>query len=152
MERGKAPGRQAGAPESAGKYPYVVVGVGHAFRPLHLRFSVHIRGRCVSPALVLDPAEIEAESTRLSSCIEDTSIAIFDQRKEYSPRGACWWNNDCQQAVREVRNAANTETRKAAQKTLRSTIRPAKKDWANNLLHNATTESLWKAARWRHGR
>jgi hypothetical protein len=35
---------------------------------------------------------------------------------------------------------------------LRSTIRTAKKDWANGLLHNATTESLWKAARWRHGR
>jgi Endonuclease-reverse transcriptase len=103
-------------------------------------------------ALVLDPAEIEAESTRLSSCIKETSIAIFDQRKEYSPRGARWWNNNCQQAVREVRNATTTKTRKAAQKTLCSTICTAKKDWANNLLHNATTESLWKAACWRHGR
>jgi hypothetical protein len=73
------------------------------------------------PALVLNPAEIEAESTRLSSCIEETSIAIFDQRKEYSPRGARWWNNDCQQAVREVRNAATTETRKAVIK--RSVLR-----------------------------
>jgi hypothetical protein len=29
-------------------YSYVVVGVGHAFRPLHLCFSARIRGRRVS--------------------------------------------------------------------------------------------------------
>jgi len=104
------------------------------------------------PAPTTDPAEIEAESIRLSSHIEDTSITIFEQRREYNPRSARWWNNDCQQAVREVRNAATNEEKKAAQKNMRSTIRTAKKDWANNLLRNATTESLWKAARWRHGR
>ena len=97
---------------------------------------------------MLNPAEIEAESTHLSTYIEDISIATFEQRKEYSPRGTHWWNNDCQQAVREVRNAATNETKKAAQKTLHSTIWMAKKDWANNLLHNATMDSLWKAACW----
>jgi hypothetical protein len=53
MECGKAPGQWAGAPESAGKYSYVVVGVGHAFRPLHLHFSMCIRGRSVSALLTL---------------------------------------------------------------------------------------------------
>ena len=104
------------------------------------------------PDPMTDPTQIEAESTRLSTYIEDTSIATFEQRKEFSTRGARWWNDDCQQAVREVRNATTSEEKKATQKKLRSTIRKAKKDWANNLLHNATTESLWKAARWRHGR
>jgi hypothetical protein len=104
------------------------------------------------PGHTLDPAVIEAESTRLSSYIEEISIATFEQRKEFSPRGARWWNDECQQAVGEVRNAATDEEKKTAQKALRSAIRTAKKDWANGLLHNATPESLWKATRWRHGR
>lgn len=54
------------------------------------------------PAPTIDPAVIEAESTRLSSYIEEISIAVFEQCKEYSPRGARWWNNNCQQAVQEV--------------------------------------------------
>ncbi len=40
------------------------------------------------PAPTTDPAEIEAESTCLSSYIEDISVTTFEQRKEYSPRGA----------------------------------------------------------------
>ena len=103
------------------------------------------------PALLTDPVEIEAESTRLSSYIESVSIAIFEQCKEYSPRSARWWNDNCQQAVQVVQNSTTSEGKRAAQKNLRSTIRTAKKDWANSLLHNATTESLWKAAQWRHG-
>jgi len=104
------------------------------------------------PAPTTDPTEIEAESTCLSSYIEDISVATFEQHKEYSPRGARWWNDNCQQAIRGVRDTNTSEEKKAAQKNLRSTIRTAKRDWANNLLHNATTDSLWKAACWRHGR
>src|SRR6202789_405433 len=80
------------------------------------------------PAPTTDPAEIEAESIRLSSHIEDTSITIFEQRREYNPRSARWWNNDCQQAVREVRNAATNEEKKAAQKNMAPPNRTAKKD------------------------
>ena len=42
------------------------------------------------PAHTLDWVEIEAESTCLSSYIEETKIATFKQHKEFSPRGAQW--------------------------------------------------------------
>ena len=52
----------------------------------------------------------------------------------------------------EVHNATTNETKKAAQKSLCTAIHLAKKEWANGLLHNAMTESLWKATRWHHSR
>ena len=87
------------APQDSWLPPYTIQDTAKEAWINNFRVDARIPGHTV------DPAEVEAESTRLSSYIEEISIATFEQRKEFSPRGARWWNNECQQAVCEVRNA-----------------------------------------------
>jgi hypothetical protein len=92
----------------------------------------------------IDRARIEAEYTQLTSCIEETSIATFEQRKEYSLWGARWWNDDCQQAVTTLRNATMSETRKTAQKL---SVQPFEQPKRNRRTASYTTPRLapWPA-------
>jgi hypothetical protein len=48
--------------------------------------------------------------------------------------------------------AQTDEARRDANKALKSAIRLAKQEWANNFLKSTSTEKLWAAACWRHGR
>jgi hypothetical protein len=84
--------------------------------------------------------------------IEKTCLMVFKVCKCFSPRGSTWWNEDCDTVATEVRNAQDLETRKAASKNLQKEVSLAKRNWANDFLHNATPERLWTAAKWRFGR
>ena len=88
----------------------------------------------------------------LTSDIKETSLHVFKARKGFSPKGAAWWNRECDQAAMRVREAQDQDACKEANKALRRTVAAAKRVWANDLLHNATPEKLWTAAKWRFGR
>ena len=116
------------------------------------RWIAQFRTLTHPPILLVNPAEIDTNTARLVQCIENTSSTIFEPRKEFSPRAARWWNDDCQAAVVGLHNAASDTSRSEANQTLKLAVRKAKREWANNLLHNASTTTLWRAAQWRHGR
>ena len=108
---------------------------------------------CPAAALVLSTTEeIEQEALRLTQDIEEASRSTFESRKGYSPRGASWWDESCDAAAAQVREARGTAARKAAGKALKQQVGAAKRKWANEFLHNATPEHLWTAAKWRFGR
>jgi hypothetical protein len=51
-----------------------------------------------------------------------------------------------------VQEAPTPETRKQTHSALVKEVQAAKRRWANDLLHNATPEQLWAAAKWCRGR
>jgi|SRR6266436_6036996 len=122
--------------------PYTIQDASKEVWITNFRMNTHM------PDLTHDPGAIKTESTHLTSLIEEMSVAVFGQQKDFSPRNAQWWNEDCREAVTRVHNATTNKTKKAAQKSLHTAVCSAKKEWANGLLHNAITESLWKATRW----
>jgi hypothetical protein len=85
-------------------------------------------------------AELEEEAHRITDDIENTSLLVFKTQKGYSPRGAVWWNNECDIAAARVQEAQDPEMRKATNKALRKTVATAKRAWANDFLHEATPE------------
>jgi hypothetical protein len=96
--------------------------------------------------------EAEQAVLHLTQDIEEASMSTFETRKGYSPRGASWWDEECDAAAAQVRAARGSEARKEADKALRQQVGAAKRRWANDFLHNATPEHLWTAAKWRFGR
>jgi hypothetical protein len=60
-----------------------------------------------------------------------------------------WWNDECREAARNLRNAIEEEERKACDKKLKQVTRYAKWDWANKFINES---NIWEVAAWRHGR
>jgi hypothetical protein len=60
-----------------------------------------------------------------------------------------WWNDECRDAARNLRNAEADEERKACDKKLKQVTRYAKRDWANKFINES---NIWEVAAWRHGR
>ena len=104
----------------------------------HLSYRKRKKGE-----IVTSPIDIDTNSSQLIQCIKSTSAATFKPRKPFSLKAARWWNDDCQAAVANLHNAATEEDHAEANKTLKSTISKAKRNWANNLLNGATTATLW---------
>jgi hypothetical protein len=116
--------------------PYTVQDTAEGVRTNRFRAVARIS------TLTIDWARIEAESTRLTSCIEETSIATFLN----SGRSTAYGARDGGMTTANKRSRPS-ETRPRA-KPGKS---PRKLSVQNCLLHNTTTETLWKATRWRHG-
>jgi hypothetical protein len=126
--------------------PYMIQDAAHKYWLEVFRANLRL------PPLSTSADHIEAEAARLSQHIEDTSMSTFQPRHAKPIRCAYWWNDSCREAVTRVRNANSDDEKRAANKALKSAIKTAKQEWADDFLKDATTEKLWTAARWRHGR
>jgi hypothetical protein len=84
--------------------------------------------------------DIDREACQITDDIENTSLLVFKAWKGYSPRGATWWNNECDLAVSRVQEAQDPVPRKATNKALHKTVALVKCTWANDFLHEATPE------------
>ena len=90
-------------------------------------------------------------AARLLSDIADTCRPLFAPRKTPDPRGVRWWSATCSAALAAVQSAPREE-RALASKAFGSILDKERRAWANEFLHYTTTNKLWEATRWRHGR
>ena len=104
------------------------------------------------PPVITDAPSTDAAAASLIQHILDSCTPLFPRRTTADPRGARWWNADCATALTVYRAARSQSRRKVTITNLRSTIRKAKRNWAQNYLDSADPMSFWKATRWRHGR
>ena len=126
--------------------PYIIQEAAHKY------WVKNFKADLLLPPLTMDKHAIDAEAERLTRRIEDISVKTFEPRHDKPLKCARWWNDSCREAVMTIRNAQSDEDRRAANKALRSAIRSAKQEWANDFLKDATSGDLWTAASWRHGR
>ena len=86
----------------------------------------------------------------LFDAIETASSATFERRRPTN-RNKCsrWWNPDCEQAVRDLKEAPTDEEWAAATKKLKKVTKLAKRKWADEYIEKT---GLWDLAKWRHGR
>jgi Endonuclease-reverse transcriptase len=79
------------------------------------------------PADLITTDDIEAAAHHLTQDMEQTSSSTFEARKGYSPRGASWWDDSCDQAAATARNSQNAEDQKTATKALWKAVQNAKR-------------------------
>ena len=101
--------------------------------------------------IISDIPSLQSAAQVLHEDIDRASASIFPKRKAPDPRGVRWWNSLCSAALSLVRISNGEERRRAVQE-LRNVLGQAKRDWAHDFLHQATTSHLWTAAKWRNGR
>jgi hypothetical protein len=103
---------------------------------------------CYVPYGLTSAALINQEADQLSQEIEDTCQAIFKKCSQFSLRAAVWWDEQCNKAAVEVREALTLDTHKQTHKALIKEVQAAKCRWANDFLQDATPKHLWTAAKW----
>ena len=100
---------------------------------------------------ITDIPNLQRAAQILHEDIDRASASVFPKRKAPDPRGVRWWNPLCSAALSLVRVSHGDERRRAVRE-LRNVLGQAKRDWAHDFLHQATTSHLWTAAKWRNGR
>jgi hypothetical protein len=99
--------------------------------------------------LTPSPQEVEEAAAALTADICATNEEILKKRRPHHPRASPWWNEACDVAVRNLRDARGTDRRKTAHARLGGAVRTAKRSWADEYIEKA---QLWEVAAWRHGR
>ena len=86
----------------------------------------------------------------LFDAIDTASSTTFEKRRPPN-RNKCsrWWNPDCENAVRELKEALSEEDRATASKRLKKVTQTTKRKWADEYIQNT---GVWDLAKWRHGR
>jgi hypothetical protein len=105
--------------------------------------------RC--PTLSVPPTnaqEINTAVDLLYDAFEGASAAVLDRKGPCPAHSSRWWNDDCAAAVQRVREA-DEDSAAEAKKNLKTTIRRAKRTWADDYI---TKANVWEVATWRHGR
>jgi hypothetical protein len=69
---------------------------------------------------------IDQAVDHLAQETEETCQAVFKKRKQYSPRGAVWWDDACNQAATAVREAPTPDEWKRTHKALVKEVQEAK--------------------------
>jgi hypothetical protein len=112
----------------------------HAFkrRSSRLLFQLH-----PSSAKVEDAAAI------FTNDIQKTCKEVFRKRRPFHPKASPWWNAACDAVVQSLHEAQTSNLRKTAHGRLKSTVRTAKRHWADEHIQKA---QLWEVAAWRHSR
>ena len=100
---------------------------------------------------IYDIPSLQLAAQSLHEDIDRASASVFPKRRAPDPRGVRWWNERCSAALTLVRTSQGGDRRWAVRE-LRNVLGQAKRDWAHDYLHNATSTHLWTAARWRNGR
>jgi len=101
--------------------------------------------------VISDLESLSRAADALDTDIYSVSGKLFKRRHTPDFRGLRWWNLHCEAALTAV-TSIRGESRKSAIKALRQTITEAKRGWSNDNLTTVTSDTLWKATAWRHGR
>jgi hypothetical protein len=107
--------------------------------------------RLPSPCLRLR-SDVLIAATALLSDIVATSASLFLWRSGCpDPHGAPWWNSACSATLLALQTC-NRDAQQAAAHIFCKTVRTSKREYFNELLFNATSDSLWATCAWRKGR
>jgi Endonuclease-reverse transcriptase len=107
------------------------------------------KARSAFPAFHHIPSidEIEAEAAALTEDIHQTNTEVLRKRRPHHPKASPWWNATCAIATQNLHNT-HGPARCIAHARLKSTVRVAKRRWADSYIEKA---QLWDVATWRHG-
>jgi hypothetical protein len=103
---------------------------------------------CYVPFNLFSTDQIDQAANLLTQEIEEMCQAIFKECKQPSLRTAVWWDKNCDRAAALVQEAPTLDAWKQTHKALIKEVQAVKHHWANEFLHNATTENLWATAKW----
>jgi endonuclease/exonuclease/phosphatase family metal-dependent hydrolase len=101
-----------------------------------------------------DTDAVLTEAARLTRDIANTNDIVFDRARPGPARGFRWWDDACTAALTTLRQLPYGGNRRHAHHALRTTIRRAKREWAEAILTDAcnSDKDLWGVAKWRKGR
>lgn len=94
-------------------------------------------------------AKIDTVIDLIYGAIQDASKELLKKKGANPARAAMWWNDECKAATAQVKLAQMGEEKAEAHRTLKTTIRRAKREWADGYI---TRANVWDVVQWRHGR
>jgi endonuclease/exonuclease/phosphatase family metal-dependent hydrolase len=120
----------------------------------HFRTLSESRAAPADPLRPLLPPDTDADAQALLQDIIDCNDHCFDRARPGPPKGARWWNESCTGAYMSAKSAADGSARREAYRLLRTVVRQAKRDWAEQILIDATNDenTMWSVTKWRKGR
>ncbi|KAH9001650.1 hypothetical protein EDB92DRAFT_1812377 [Lactarius akahatsu] len=105
-----------------------------------------------APVLCAPPrsaVEIDTVLDLLYNALNKACDATTKRKGHNKARAERWWNAECAAAAQDVRDAVTEVACSAAARSLKTAIRAAKREWADQ--HISAT-NVWEVAAWRHGR
>jgi hypothetical protein len=94
-------------------------------------------------------AEVDAVVDLLYQAFNSACSAVMKRKSSAPAHNSRWWTPACAEAARAVTCAPTQALKDAAAKDLKTTVRTAKRQWADDYI---TTANVWEVAAWRHGR
>ncbi|KAL4256816.1 hypothetical protein AB1N83_011418 [Pleurotus pulmonarius] len=95
--------------------------------------------------------ELDHIVQRLMDCFTQATNICMPDRKPASAKAARWWNEECRNAVEEMRRASREEKPKLLNRMHRI-AKKAKQAWANSILESTTPNNVWRIADWSAGK
>jgi hypothetical protein len=94
-------------------------------------------------------AEVDAIVDLLYQAFNSACDAVMKRKGAALAHNSRWWMMACADAAHAVKLAPTQALKDAAARTLKDTVRNAKRNWADNYI---MTANVWEVAAWRHGR
>ncbi|KAL1711280.1 hypothetical protein EV715DRAFT_298345, partial [Schizophyllum commune] len=94
--------------------------------------------------------DVDRAAELLLAAFRDATAAVMPKRSSRVGLRALWWNDDCDQAIHDLKAASDAD-RPRARGRFRAAIRAAKRNFANKILQDATPEKVWELCRWATG-
>jgi hypothetical protein len=99
---------------------------------------------------LLSAAEVDAIVDLLYHAFNTACEAVMKRKGSAPAHNSRWWTLACEpEAANAVRNAPSQALKDKASKALKTTVRNAKRSWADDYI---TTANIWEVAAWCHGR
>ena len=112
-------------------------------------FDNEIRRSALEPPPHLGcPEAIEDAADKLLKAMQQATLQAMPKRSGKTHTRAPWWNEQCDLSVRRLREASSTTERERARAHFRTTVRSAKRNFANEILQDATPDKVWDLAQW----
>jgi hypothetical protein len=99
--------------------------------------------------LLRSAAEVDAVVDLLYHAFNSACSAVMKRRGPAPAHNSRWWTLACADAARAVTLAPTQALKDVAARTLKTTVRTAKHNWADDYI---TTANVWEVAAWHHGR
>ena len=97
---------------------------------------------------LLTPDQVDDCVDAIHYAFNEACSQVMKKRGRQPARRARWWTDECTTASLALQNADRAD-RPTLNRTLKTVVRAAKREWANNYI---STANIWEVASWRHGR
>jgi hypothetical protein len=99
---------------------------------------------------ILSPSDIDSRVSSIYHAFNEACKATMKSVGTAPGFNSRWWNDECKAAAAATKGGFWTEEEaREANRHLKSVVREAKRNWANDYI---TTANIWEVAAWRHGR